>query len=110
MSSFVPLYGLLSVLLRAGILASQSLTVGGIVFNTFVVGPSQRNCAFDKRQLLQWIRRSALVLLCIHFISLLANDWMLMIASSVRLSDTLGGEFSRAGIIAIASALFIAFA
>ena len=110
MPLLIQLYGLLSVLLRAGTLGSQSLTIGGIFFLLLVVERSQSDVELGRLRTLWWVRRWAVVLVGVQFVSLLLNTVILIGVGGVTLSEVIGGGFFRAGIVAIASALVIALA
>jgi copper resistance protein D len=110
MPAFVQLDGLLSVLLRAATLSSQSFAIGGLLFVTLVLEPSSCALEVSKRKALQWTKRWALLVAIFQVTSLLVSGAVVMGLGNMKLSEVMGANFVRACIIATTSALFIAFA
>ena len=90
MPRFVQLYGLLSVLLRAATLSSQSFAIGGLLFVTLVLEPSSCTLEASKQKIVQWTKRWALLVAIFQVTSLLVSGVVVMSLGDMKLSEVMG--------------------
>jgi copper resistance protein D len=107
MARLLQIFGFLSVLLRGGTLAFQSLTIGGIVFLLFVFRGAGNGAEDIKSSCLRWIRRFALALAAMEILYLLASSMILMQSAEMSLTDVLGANFVFAGALGIVASFTI---
>ncbi len=109
MARLLQIFGFLSVLFRGATLTFESLTIGGIVFLNFVACSATAPSSELNHACLRWIRRAAVALAVMQLAYILASTLILMQSADMTLGDVSGANFVLAGILAIASALTIAF-
>jgi copper resistance protein D len=101
------IFSFVVVLLRAAILASQTVTVGGISFLLLVA----RKDELRPEPLLQvawkWIRRGAMALVLTQLFFVVANSLILTASAEIPLRDVLGANFVFAGALAIIAGMGI---
>lgn len=101
-----------SVLLRGFILAAQSLTVGGIIFATFLLIPVGRHLGADQDAAWHATRRfvtfSSLGLALIEIVSLAQMVFVLVQSTEMPAADALGASYAISRATGAAAALAIA--
>jgi putative copper resistance protein D len=106
------IFGYLSVLLRGLVLATQSLTVGGVAFLVLAARPLRRqlgaagDAGFARCRRLLALSATGFVVAQLGFVALQAL--VLVGTLGTGLGDALGADFARYGIVAAASGLAIA--
>jgi copper resistance protein D len=112
MAQLLDAFGYLSVLLRGLSLAFQSLVIGGIIFNLFVIRPNRSSLEFELENARNSCRRtivwSAIALACAVMIATSLNASVLSATTDMQLSEIIGADFFLAGTGVAISALIIA--
>jgi putative copper resistance protein D len=101
MARLLQIFGFLSVLFRGATLTFQSLTVGGIVFLSFVLRRADEESETLKQAFFLWIRRAAIALAAMQIAYALANSLILMQSADMSLREVSGANFVIAGVLGI---------
>lgn len=113
MAQLLDVFGFLSVLLRGLTLLLQSLVIGGLVFNLFVLGPVFRSLPHQlaiAQKFCRWLMGgSALALAVTQLIYVLIDSAILMQTAELRWHEVVGANFFLAGAAASIAGLFIAW-
>jgi putative copper resistance protein D len=107
MAQLLQIFGFLSVLLRGATLTFQSLTIGGIVFLVFVVGPLKISADQLEQGALRWIRRAAMALAVAQTAVVVFSSLLLMQSAGMSFGEISGANFVVAGGLGIVSSLTI---
>ncbi len=109
MAQLLSLFGFLAVLFRGAILSLQSLAIGGIVFNLFVVarraGESDVVSAAAYRSGRRLLLVASALLAVIEVSSILANSAILVGTADLTFAETTGANFFIFGAAAAVAAL-----
>src|SRR5215471_1049410 len=103
------LFGLIAVLLRAAILCSQTIAVGGIIFLLVVARASRFSHEPWLHPATRLIRWSALVLALAQFSFVISNPLVLTLSADVSIGEALGANYVIAGALAAAAGLVVFF-
>ena len=103
------IFGYLSVLLRAGTLIFQTLTVGGIIFLVFVTRAPELRTAAVLAKCTKWIAGCAIALAITQVFYVSSNTLILMQSADMSLAEAAGATFVYAGVVSAFSALLIAW-
>src|SRR5882762_2058140 len=101
MARLLQIFGFLSVLFRGATLTFQSLTVGGIIFQSLVMRCKGEESDSLKQASFLWIQRSAIALAAMQIAYVLANSLILMQSAEMSLRQVSGANFVIAGAIGI---------
>jgi len=109
MAQLLDAFGYLSVLFRGLSLAFQSLVIGGIVFQLFVIrrlsfGSELERCRSSCRRVVAW---SAVALALAQLIAIAMNASVLSATADMKLSEIAGADFFIAGTGLAVSALIV---
>lgn len=99
------IFSFVVVLLRAVILACQTVAVGGISFLLIVARKQELQPESLQGALWKWIRRSALGLTWAQVFFVAANSLVLTASAEIPLREVLGANFVLAGALAIIGGL-----
>ena len=101
-AQLLEIFGFLSVLLRGGVLAFNSLVLGGVAF-LLIVQPSGPAREASRRL----VFRSALALAVVQALYVLADSTVLMETARLELGELVGANFFLAGSAAVCAAISI---
>jgi copper resistance protein D len=110
---FAGVYAYLAVVLRAAILISQSLIIGGVIFIWSALRrPSESSSSVGidvaRSKCVRLLRISGLLLAAAHALCLLVNCRALIVSAGLSIPDIIGANFVLAAFIAICSGLLVA--
>ena len=112
MAQLLDVFGFLSVLLRGLTLLFQSLIIGGLVFNAFILDPVARLLPNQLDSALKYCRwlmgSSALALALTQLVYVLIDSAILMQTADLPFREVAGANFFLAGATAAMAALFVA--
>lgn len=108
MVELLGIFGYLVVLLRAVILYSQTVTIGGILFLIIVTRKTEWRSEELLRSSWKLIRASSLTLAVSQLFFVITNSLVLTYSTDILLKDVLGANFVWAGVLAIVAALALA--
>jgi putative copper resistance protein D len=109
LTDLLGLSGLLEVLLRAAILCSQTIAVGGIIFLLVVAHASQFGQESWLRPAMRLIRWSALALALVQVCFVLTNTLLLTVSADLSIREALGATYVIAGLLGAAAGLVVFF-
>jgi len=105
---FLRLFDFFSVILRAGTLTFQSLTIGGIAFVVLVLKSPAAEAESLRKACRRWVFGCALALALTQAIYLSANLFVLTASAGLSLREAIGANLVMAAGLSIASAVAIA--
>jgi putative copper resistance protein D len=109
LTDILGLFGLVGVVVRALILCSQTIAVGGIIFVLVVARGSrsgEESWLHSAGRLIAW---SALVLALAQIWFVISNTLVLALSTDLPISETLGANYVIAGVLAAAAGLAVFF-
>jgi len=109
LTQLLDVFGFLSVLLRGGALALQSLVLGGVLFRCWVLRPAQglwrdKGIAQSCRRLTFW---SAMGLAIMELFYVFTSAAILMGTTGLTMQDVVGAHFFIAGVAAAGAAAIV---
>ena len=109
MADLLGIFGFLVVLLRAAILCSQTILVGGVIFLTVVASNEGLRPEELTRPAWRFIRWGGVGLAFCQLAFLIVNSLVLSNSTDISIREMLGANFAIAGIVAIVASLAVAF-
>jgi putative copper resistance protein D len=109
LTDILGLFGFIAVLLRAAILCSQTIAVGGIIFLLVVARASRFSHEPWLHPATRLIRWSALVLALAQFSFVISNTLVLTLSADVSIGEALGANYVIAGALAAGAGLVVFF-
>lgn len=112
MALLLDIFGFLSVVLRGVVLAAQSLAIGGIVFMALVLRPRLAEIGLGSAEALEACRK--LLLVCALTFAGAELAFVLLQAAvlagtlDMSMTEALGADFARFGLIAVVAAVVMA--
>src|SRR5271154_1120237 len=106
---FLRMFDFLSVLLRAGTLTFQTLTIGGIGFLAFVLRPSGPEAPALESVCRSWIRRSAAALAATEALFVCSNLIILTASAGLTFREAVGANLVYAAGLSVVAALSIVY-
>ena len=108
MVQLLGIFGFLVVLLRAAILCSQTVAIGGIFFLAVVARKAESRSAEMLGACWKLIRASALALALAQCLFVITNSLVLTYSTEIPIREVLGANFVWAGILAMVAGLALA--
>jgi len=107
LADLLGIFGFLVVLLRAAILCSQTIAVGGIIFLLVVAPAHQFGKASWRHAATRLIRYSALAFALSQVFFVVANTLVLTSSADLSIGDALGANYVIAGLLASVAGLVV---